>query len=141
MFALSLSTMASPNHKARLAVVVPATGNQTPSRGKAKPHPFSSPRKPTFQCNGLNSSQSSQQSNGMPPPPSPRPTKMTASPRQPNGTAPLSQMNGVPFQRRPNAHALQQSDSVITARPKLLGVNEALQYSPFSSIVPFGTGK
>ena len=130
--------MASPNHKAGLAVVVPATNNQSPTQGKVKQHSFSSPRKPTFHLNGLTSSQGS---NGMPPPPFPRYTNGTTSPRQSNGTAPPRQMNGVPFQRRPSGPGPQQSTGANPARSRLLGVDEALKYSPFSSIVPFGSGK
>lgn len=132
--------MASPNHKAGLAVVVPAT-NQSPNRGKMRQHSFSSPRKPISQSNGSISSHSSQQSNGMPPPPFPRHTNGTPLPRQPNGTATPKQTNGVPFQRRLNGPGFQQSNGAVPARPRLLGVDEALKYSPFSSIVPFGSGK
>ena len=130
--------MASPNHKAGLAVVVPDTNNQSPIRGKVKQHSFSSPRKPAFYLNGLTSSQ---ESSGMPLPPFLRYTNGTTSPRQSNGTAPPRQMNGVPFQRRPSGPGPQQSNGAIPARSRLLGVDDALKYSPFSSIVPFGSGK
>ncbi|KAI4274086.1 MAG: hypothetical protein LQ337_004194 [Flavoplaca oasis] len=42
-----------------------------------------------------------------------------------------------------NGHSNSQSNGALTPRrarrPKLLSVDEALQYSPFSSIVPFNT--
>ncbi|KAL8671200.1 MAG: hypothetical protein Q9168_004296 [Polycauliona sp. 1 TL-2023] len=43
-----------------------------------------------------------------------------------------------------NGHSHAQSNGALASkrprRPKLLSVDEALQYSPFSSIVPFTTG-
>ncbi|KAL2039924.1 hypothetical protein N7G274_007327 [Stereocaulon virgatum] len=130
--------MASPDHKAGLAAVVPAT-NQSPPHGKMRQHSFSSPRKPVFQSNGSISGHSSQQPNGMPPPSSPRHRDGISLPRQPTGTATPKQMNGVPCHRRLNEPGFWQSNGAVPARFRLLGVDEALKYSPFSSIVPFGS--
>lgn len=148
--------MASPNHKAGLAVVVPASDNRCQPRGKFKQNAFSSPRRLTPQSNGISPNRFSNADscylNGL------------ASPRQPNGTSTVRQpttlfqqnslsgrnvqnMNGTK-DRQPNVTAPQppsgqaraEPNGVLPARQRLLHVDEALQYSPFSSIVPFNSG-
>ena len=151
--------MANPNHKAALAVVVGASDNRSQPRGKVKQKAFSSPRKPypqSIMMNGLPHSQ------GAPAHPrysyefsSPSIPNRTTSANQPNGSLPyhptiyqnLQQSNGFGQQeidrlksREANGTANGWLKGGAHARSRLLDVEEALQYSPFSSIVPFSPG-
>lgn len=133
MSTAQLSTMASPDHKAGLAFVVPtsATENRSPIRVKVKQHAYTSPKKGSSQFNGHLSSRPSNSflvpghSNG------------SNTQRQPNGISPVLQ----PIRAKPNGNGHQPANGNLPASSRLLGVDEALQYSPFSSIVPFSSGK
>jgi hypothetical protein len=142
--------MASPNHKAALAVVVPASDNRSQ---------FTSPRKVLAQSNGMVFNRSS---NGNPSVPS----NFTGciSTRHPNGTTAIRESNAFSPQHPSHGQSVQnvngsgrahvngkvpqqtngslshKSKGVVPSRRRLLEVEEALQYSPFSSIVPFGSG-
>lgn len=116
--------MASPNHKAGLAVVVPTSDNRSPTQRKSKQHALNVPR------NRLS------QSNGNPPP---QLMNVGITPRQPNAVPHARQPNGAPFRRQCTGVApFHPSNGTLPTQPRLLSVDEALQFSPFSSIVPFG---
>jgi len=151
--------MSSPNHKAGLAVVV-GSDNRSQPRGKVKQNAFSSPRKSASQPMNTSFGRQSQRT-----PTTPQFSNGHSSPQQPNGIPPLNPTNGFVSRRPSNGVGLQQSNGtkhqpsngvvpgqskgevnhhlkgVVPARPKLLSVEEALKYSPFSSIVPFSSGK
>lgn len=151
--------MASPNHKVGLAVVVPAIDNRSQPCGRMNQNAFHSPRKISTQPNGMTSYRSS---NGTPGVPShftgfasPRQQNRTTSIREPSALSPQHQLRGFAMQNsngagRPHAPgmATQQSNEsigyelkgVVPPRRRLLEVDEALQFSPLSSIVPFGLG-
>lgn len=142
--------MASPNQKAALAVVVPASDNR---------NQFNSPRKVLAQPNGMVFNRPSNGNPSVPP-------HFTGciSTRHPNGTTAIRESNASSSQHpslglgvqnmngsgrpRANGKVPQQSNGsvshkprgVVSGRRRLLEVEEALQYSPFSSIVPFGSG-
>ena len=151
--------MANPNHKAALAVVVGSSDNQGQPRGKVKQNAFSSPRKPSSQkvtMNGIAHSQGAQAS--------PQYSHGFSSPSLPNSTTSANPPNGYQPQhltidqrlQHPNGNGHRQTTELKiresqgrpndwfkgggSSQPRLLGVEEALQYSPFSSIVPFGSG-
>lgn len=116
--------MASPNHKVGLAVVVPTSDNRSPTQRKTKQHALNVPRSRLSQLNGHTPLQLI---NG------------GITSRQPNALPPARQPNGAPCPRQSNGVApLQPSNGSFSIQPKLLSVDEALQFSPFSSIVPFG---
>ena len=143
--------MASPDHAAGLAVVVPPSDNRSQPRGKVKQNAFSSPRKP-----------SSQSGTTFPPripngtPPAPRHVNGMASQSLPKAVPPGQLLNGATLQQtngrnhsqpnetsqtQPKASVNHTSTNGATPGPRrLLGVDEALQFSPFSSIVPFSSG-
>lgn len=151
--------MASPNHKAGLAVVVPASDYRSQPCGRIKQNAFNSPRKISTQPNGIIPNRSSNGISGVS-------SHFTgfASPRQPNGTTPIREPDALSPKHhsykfavqnsngagRPHAHGManQQSNGlvshelkvVVPAPRRLLEVDEALQYSPFSSIIPFSSG-
>lgn len=125
------TTMASPNHRAGLAVVVPATENHTPTRIKVKQHAYTSPKKGSSQPNTY---MSNMPSSGLP---TLGYTNGMSVQRQPNGISPMIQ----PFRTQPKGFGPQHSSGSLQSPSRLLGVDEALQYSPFSSIVPFSSGK
>lgn len=151
--------MASPDHKAGLAVVVPNSDNRSQARGKVKQNIFSTPRKSTCPSASMSTGR---QAHGSPT--APRISNRPASVQQPNGSPPIKPSNRfLPGQvsngaspKQPNGVGYQQSNIVapcqligavsqplkggVPARPRLLGVDEALKYSPFSSIVPFSSG-
>ncbi len=143
--------MASPNHKAGLAVVVPASDHRSQPRGKVKQNAFNSPRKILTQSNKTIPTRSP---NGTPS----VPTHCTGFASQPNRTSPMKEpiaisplrvqisnvadrphANGMTLQQ-PNGLVSHELKKVVPARRRLLEVDEALQYSPFSSIVPFSSG-
>ena len=152
--------MASPDHKAGLAVVVPPSDNRSQPRGKVKQNVFSSHRKPLSQSMGSNGGRQSQGTfnssrypNGLSSPQKPNGVALV---RHPNGNVPRQtpvmagsqQSNGGSLHQashatlpKSNGLADHQAKGGISARPRLLGVEEALQYSPFSSIVPFSSGR
>ncbi len=127
--------MASPNHKAGLAVVVPATDNRSPPRAKVKQHAFGSPRKMIAQSNGYSPNR---QLSGMPPPP-PYANGIN-TPRQTNGTSQAGQVDGTSAQSPSGRPQRSEKARALPARQRLLGVDEALKFSPLSSIVPFNPG-
>lgn len=142
--------MASPNHKAGLAVVVPASDNRSQPRGKVKQNAFTSPRKSSSQPNGMVFHRSSTEARNVPPY-----LDGFTSPCQPNGPSAFSPSHGSTEQNTngtgrpyvngtaaqpPNGIVSHEPKGVVPARRRLLEVDEALQYSPFSSIVPFGSG-
>ena len=128
--------MASPNHKAGLAVVVPATDNRSPPRAKVKQHAFGSPRKIIAQSNGYIPNR---QSSGMlPPPPYANGINM---PRQTNGASQAGQVDGTSALLPSGRPQRSEKARALPARQRLLGVDEALKFSPLSSIVPFNPGK
>ena len=127
--------MASPNHKAGLAVVVPATDNRSPPRAKVKQHGFGSPRKVISHSNGYSPHR---QSSGMPPPP-PYANGINM-PRQTNGTPQAGQLDGTSAQPPSGRPQRSEKARALPARQRLLGVDEALKFSPLSSIVPFNPG-
>ena len=110
--------MALPNHKAGLAVVVPTSENRSPTQRKSKQHVMTVPRNKMSQFNWNTS---------------PRAMSNCTTPRQPNGALlPRQTTEEAPF---------QPSNGTLLNQPRLLSVDEALQFSPFSSIVPFGPGE
>ena len=152
--------MASPNHRAGLAIVVPVSDNRSQPRARVKQNVFSSPRKPSSQSNTMSAGR---HSNGT-----------LAPPRISNGLATSSQQSGAPSSSQPSREAPTQPSNglrpqasngidghqpsgmaapklkggsnyplkeVAAMQNRLLGVEEALQYSPFSSIIPFNSGK
>lgn len=152
--------MVSTNHAAGLAIVVPASDVRSQPRGKVKQNAFNSPRKPSSQSNVMYPSRTP---NGTPT--TPRFTNGMYSSQQPNGMAMVNQPKVIPLQypsngavplkengtkheviqnsapRRPNGIPNgPQLKGVNPTRQRLLGVDEALQFSPFSSIVPFSSG-
>lgn len=148
--------MSSPNHKAGLAVVVPVGDNRSQPRGKVKQNALSSPRRSSSQSTNMIPGRSL---NGTP---TVAPyTNGFANPRQSNGTSLASQSKAMPLQPPSKEVLIQQSNStghqpsngvphqrsnglvnghLIPGKRRLLGVDEALQYSPFSSVVPFSSG-
>lgn len=149
--------MASPNHKAGLAVVLPASDDRAqPRGGMMKQNAFTSPRRNSYHFNGTKSNRSL---SGTPQILSP--SSEVAFSRSPTGhkgpTAVSSQhlMDNIAFQKPnavcqphvngmvshpPNGRTTQEPKGKPPARRRLLEVDEALQYSPFSSIVPFSPG-
>ena len=143
--------MASPDHAAGLAVVVPPSDNRSQPRGKVKQNAFTSPRKPSSQSGTMFPPKLS---NGTHPAPryvngmaTQNPMKAVPSGQLLNGTT-LQQNNGGNHlqengtsQTQPKAPVNYTSTNGATPGPRrLLGVDEALQFSPFSSIVPFSSG-
>ncbi|KAL6719140.1 Sister chromatid cohesion protein 2 [Lecanora helva] len=142
--------MASPNHRAGLAVVVPASDDQSQPRGTVKQNAFTSPRKMTSQPMKMNTPR---QANGIFH--THQPLNVTFVEQQPKDIAPRYAQNGTLQSRKPANEVDTQSQSRINHRgsesvhhlvngrgpnrPRLFGVEEALQYSPFSSIIPFST--
>ena len=119
--------MASPDHKAGLAVVVPISDNRSPTQRKFKQHALNVPRNRFSQSNGNTP---------------PRPTNMGTTPRQPTTLPPARQPNGAPSRQQSTGVAsLQPSNGKFPTQSRLLSVDEALQFSPFSSIVPFSPGE
>jgi len=151
--------MASLNHKAGLAVVVPTSDDRSQPRGKVKQNVFDSPRKSSSRPNGMDLPRSSTEARNVP-----AYLNGVASPCQPNGTIPVREPSALSPQQpsrgsteqnmngkgRPNVNGIApqppnglvsyEPKGVVPARRRLLEVDEALQYSPFSSIVPFGSG-
>ena len=143
--------MASPDHAAGLAVVVPPNDNRSQPRGKVKQNAFNSPRKPPPQLNVIfpprlsnGTSPTPPCLNGIPPYSPPK----TMSPWHLQNGAPFQQTNGgshsqtkvaspPPIKTMGNHNAVK---AAIPNQQRLLGVDEALQFSPFSSIVPFSSG-
>lgn len=119
--------MASPDHKAGLAVVVPTSDTRSPTQRKSKQHALNVPRNRSSQWNGNTP---------------PRLTNVNMIPRQPMAVPSAKQSNGAPIRRLSTRVApFQPSNGTLAAQSKLLNVDEALQFSPFSSIVPFGPGE
>ena len=110
--------MASPDHKTGLAVVVPTSDTRSPSQRKSKQHALNVPRNRLSQANGNTP---------------PRLMNVSIPPRQPVAVPPARQSNGALFQR--------QSNGTLRPPARLLNVDQALQFSPFSSIVPSGPGE
>ena len=158
------SAMPAPDHKAGLAVVVPTNEKSNQARAIVKQKGLNSPRRPISRSVNTMSGRQSQYPPAPPPPTPPRYLNGYPSPHEPNGLTPTSQPNGAMAQRpsieagsqrlngmgpqQGQAVALQQTNgvashqlnTVVPSRPKLPGVEEALQYSPFSSIIPFSSG-
>ena len=160
--------MASPDHKAGLSVVIPNSDERNPARRKVKRNVFSSPRKAFTHSKNMNSHRQSHSSptehrhlNTVPYPSS----NPSSSVQQANGNTPMnmSVKHGLnqaspgqsfrnpnrPDHQTPNHIAAPQSNRAVNsplkpgipARLKLLGVDEALKYSPLSSTVPFSSGE
>lgn len=110
--------MASPDHKTGLAVVVPTSDTRSPTQRKSKQHALNVPRNRLSQVNGNTP---------------PRLMNVSIPPRQPVAVPPARQSNGALFQR--------QSNGTFRPPARLLNVDQALQFSPFSSIVPSGPGE
>lgn len=116
--------MASTDHKAGLAVVVPTSDNRSPTQRKFKQLALNVPRSRSSQCNGNTPS---------------RPMTVSITPQQPHTGPSARQLNGAPFPRQSTGVApFEPSNGNVPTQPGLLSVDEALQFSPFSSIVPFG---
>ena len=110
--------MASPDHKTGLAVVVPTSDIRSPTQRKIKQHALNVPRNRLSQVNG------------------------NTLPRQPVAIPPPRQSNGAPFPRQSTGVASYQPvNGSLPMKPRLLNVDQALQFSPFSSIVPSGPGE
>ena len=119
--------MASPDHKAGLAVVVPTSDSRSPTLKKSKQHALNAHRNRLSQLNGNTP---------------PRVMNASITPRQSVAVPPPRQSNGAPFRRQSNGVApFQRSNATSPTQPRLLNVDEALQFSPFSSIVPSGPGE
>ena len=119
--------MASPDHKAGLAVVVPSSGSRSPTQRKSKQHALNIPRNRTTQINGNTP---------------PRAMNVSITPQQPTALPPARQSNGATFRRQSTGLApFQPSNGTILSRPRLLNVDEALPFSPFSSVIPFSPGE
>ena len=119
--------MASPEHKAGLAVVIPTSDNRSPTQRKFKQHALNVPRNRLSQSNVITSS---------------RPVNFGSTPRQPNPPPPSKQPNEPSFRRQSNGVApYLPSKGNNPTQPRLLNVDQALQFSPFASVVPFGPGE
>ena len=119
--------MASPDHKAGLAVVIPTSDSRSPAQRKSKQNALNVPRNKLSQLNGNTPA---------------RLMNANITPRQPFPASPARQSNGTPFGRQSTGVApFQPPNRTLTTQPRLLNVDEALQFSPFSSIVPFGPGE
>ena len=120
--------MASPNQKAGLAVVIPTSDNRSPTQRKFKQHALNVPRNRLSQSNGFTS---------------PRPVNVGSTPRQPNPPPASRQQNEPSFRRQSTGVApyLPSKGGNNPTQPRLLNVDQALQFSPFASVVPFGPGE
>ena len=119
--------MASPNHKAGLAVVVPTSDNRSPTQRKSKQHALNVPRNRLSQLNGTTP---------------PRLINVSIPSQQSNAVSPPREPNGAPFRHQSTGQApFHPSNRIFPSQPRLLSVDEALQFSPFSSVVPFSPGE
>ena len=152
--------MASTNHRTGLAVVVPVSDNRSQLQGIGRQNAHNSPHRLNTQS--MNMSAPHQSYGTLP---TQRLPNASSSWQQSNGITSVNQANGVPSSRPPSnpvgphvqSHAemrgtrgieskqplgsIDRSSRAVHGRPRLLGVEEALQYSPFSSIVPFSSGR
>ena len=119
--------MASPNHNAGLAVVIPTSDNRSPTQRKFKQHALNVPRNRLSQSNGITF---------------PRPVNVGSTPRQPNPAPASRQPNEPSFRRQSTGVApFLPPKGKNPTQPRLLNVDQALQFSPFASVVPFGPGE
>lgn len=119
--------MASPDHKAGLAVVVPTSDCRSPTQKKSKQHALNLHRNRLSQFNGNTP---------------PRLMNVSITPRQSVVEPPPRQSIGAPFRRQSTGVvSSQRSNRTLPTHTRLLNVDEALQFSPFSSIVPSGPGE
>ena len=117
--------MASPDHKQGLAVVVPTSDIRSPTQRKSKQHALLNvPRNRLSQVNGNTP---------------PRLMNVGIPPGEPIALSPPRQPNGAPFRRQSTGVAsLPSANGTLRPQKRLLNVDQALQFSPFSSIVPSG---
>lgn len=119
--------MASPDHKAGLAVVVPTSDCRSPTQKKSKQHALNVHRNRLSQLSGNTP---------------PRLMNVSITPRQSVVEPPPRQSIGAPFRRQSiGVVPSQRSNRTLPTQPRLLNVDEALQFSPFSSIIPSGPGE
>lgn len=152
--------MASPNHKAGLAVVLPASDDRAHPRGIMKQNAFTSPRKNPYHSNGMKSNRSLNGTTQILSPSSgvafSHPSNVTTPHKGPITVSSQHLMDNLAVQKSnsicqphangrvshlPNGLPTQEPKGVPAARRRLLEVDEALQFSPFSSIVPFDPGE
>ena len=153
------SAMASVNHKTGLAVVVPVSDNRSQPQGVGTHDAYYSPRRLNTQSMNRSTSHQFHGTHS-----ARRLPNGSSSWQHSNGAASVKQAHDIPSSRLPsdsvgklrhNPTDMQKSDGVnpcqpkgkidrpngaVRGRPRLLGVEEALPYSPFSSVVPFSSG-